>query len=75
MRCYFNLVNGHEKILDDVGIEVSDLETATAEALRAIGELRQEEDGAAEEWAGWRLEVVCPEGNVLCSLPLNATLH
>ena len=26
MRCYFHLVNSHEEILDDEGLEVSDLE-------------------------------------------------
>jgi hypothetical protein len=38
MRCYFHLVNCHETILDDTGIEVSDLEVAKAEARKAIAE-------------------------------------
>ena len=36
MRCYFHLVNGHETIPDDIGIEVSDLATAQDMALQAI---------------------------------------
>jgi hypothetical protein len=75
MRCFFHLVNGHEAIMDDIGIEVPDLETAKAQALKAIGELRQEDDGASDEWDGWRLDIVCPEGNTLYSVDLNTTLH
>ena len=75
MRCYFHLVNCHETILDDIGLEVSDLEMAKAEARKAIAELRQEDDEASENWSGWRLDIVCPEGNLLQSLDLNITLH
>lgn len=41
-RCYFHLVNGHEIILDDNGIEVPDLATAEEMALHAIDDLRNE---------------------------------
>ena len=75
MRCYFHLVNCHETILDDTGIEVSDLEVAKAEARKAIAELRQEDDEASENWSGWRLNIVSPEGNLLHSEDLNVTLH
>ena len=57
MRCYFHLVNCHETILDDTGIEVSDLEVAKAEARKAIAELRQEDDETGEDWSGWRLHL------------------
>jgi hypothetical protein len=75
MRWFFHLVNGHEIILDDIGIEVPDLETAKAEAQQAISELRQEYDVAIDDWAGWRLDIVCPEGTLLYSFPLSKTLH
>ena len=75
MRCYFHLVNDDETLLDDTGVEVADLETAKAEALKAISELRQEVDEEIEDWSGWRLDIVCSEGNVLFSMPLNKTLH
>jgi len=74
MRCYFHLVSAHEEILDNSGVEVADLETARDWALTTIGELRQEADGA-DDWAGWRLDIVCPEGDVMCSLPLTVMLH
>jgi hypothetical protein len=75
MRCFFHLVNGQETILDDTGIEVADLETAKVQAHKAIGELRQEDGGASEDWSGWRLDIVCPTGRLLHSLDLNIILH
>jgi hypothetical protein len=75
MRCFFHLVNGQETILDDTGVEVADLETAKVQARKAITELRQDDDSALEDWSGWRLDIVCPEGNLLHSLDLVVTLH
>jgi hypothetical protein len=75
MRCFFHLVNGQETILDDTGIEVADLETAKVQARKAIAELRQDDEDALEDWSGWRLDIVCPEGNLLHSLDLVVTLH
>jgi hypothetical protein len=75
MRCFFHLVNGREAILDEAGIEVADLETAKLQALKAITELRQEVDGANDEWNGWRLDIECPAGSVLYSIGLDVVLH
>ena len=75
MRCYFHLVNGAETLLDDTGVEVADLETAKAQARKAISELRQDTDEANEDWDGWRLDIVCPEGTLLHSIPLTVILH
>ena len=43
MKCYFNLVNGSERIADQEGIEVRDIEQAHAQAVKAIAELREED--------------------------------
>ena len=75
MRCFFHLVNGHDTLLDDTGVEVPSLEVAKAHARTAIGELQQEDDGAAADWRGWRLDIVCPKGSLLHSLPLQAVFH
>ncbi|GEO18634.1 DUF6894 family protein [Microvirga aerophila] len=75
MRRFFHLVNGQETILDDTGVEVADLETAKAQARKAIAELRQDDQDALEDWSGWRLDIVCPEGSLLHSLDLVTTLH
>lgn len=68
MRCFFNLVSEFETIADDVGIEVEDLATARSEALKAIQELRLENEEG--DWLGWRLEVVSATGGHLYSVDL-----
>jgi hypothetical protein len=75
MRCYFHLVTSHEQILDEEGIEVSNVEDAKAQALSAVNELRQEYAGAIEDWSGWRLDIVDSEGRFLHSIQLIETLH
>jgi hypothetical protein len=75
MRCFFHLVNDHEEIVDNTGIEVQDLESAKVEALLAITELRHEIGAEIEDWSGWRLDIVCREGTLLHSLLLNNTVH
>jgi hypothetical protein len=75
MRCYFHLVNSHEEILDDEGIEVSDLEDAKAQARLAIDDIRQEAIDVGASWKGWRLDIADPSGRVLASLCLEPTRH
>ena len=75
MRCFFHLVSNHDEIVDDAGIEVHDLESAKAHALIAIEELRAEIGAEADDWSGWRLDIVCPHGTLLHSMPLMETLH
>jgi hypothetical protein len=73
MRCFFHLVNGQQAILDEIGMMVSDLEAAKAEALTAISELRQEHEGTSnEDWKGWALNVVCRDGSLLYSIDLDS---
>ena len=75
MRSYFHLVNSHEVIPDDTGIDVSDLEAMQFFAQQAIEDMRGEVIELGESWQGWRLEVVCPAGHVLLSVPLEPTLN
>ncbi|MPR12115.1 DUF6894 family protein [Microvirga tunisiensis] len=75
MRCYFHLVNSHEELIDDEGVEVSNLESAKTQALTAVNELRREYGGVIEDWSGWHLNIVCPEGTLLHSFPLATALH
>ena len=75
MRCYFHLVNSHEEILDNEGIEVSDLEAAKAQALVAIEDIREEAIQAGASWQGWRLEITDPSGRVLACLSLEPMRH
>jgi hypothetical protein len=75
MRCYFNLIDGYERILDLDGIEVSNLDQARLQAVKAIEELLEEDDGISEDWRSWTLEVTNEDGRVLFSIPLNGILH
>jgi hypothetical protein len=75
MRCYFHLVNSHEEILDEEGIQVSDLEDAKAQALAAIHELRRDLNEEIADSSSWHLDIVCSNGALLYSIPLAQTLH
>jgi hypothetical protein len=75
MRCYFHLVNSHEEILDDEGIEVSDLKDAKVQAMQAIDDLRKEAIEVGASWRGWRLDIADRSGRVLASICLEPTQH
>lgn len=75
MHCFFHLVHTHERILDETGIEVSDLEAAHYQAIKAIQELRQEGEDEEVDWRGWQLEVTDAAGNVLLAIPLDTAQH
>lgn len=75
MHCYFHLVHTHERIQDEAGIEVSDLEAAHYQALKAIQELRQEGEAEDVDWRDWQLEVTDEAGNILLSIPLDTVAH
>ena len=75
MRCFFHLVSNHDEIVDNAGIEVQDLESAKLQALVAIEELRAEIGNEADDWSGWRLEIVCPLGTLLHSMKLTEAMH
>jgi hypothetical protein len=75
MRCYFHLVNSHEEILDEKGIEVSDFESMECFALQALHEIREQAIQLGASRQGWRLEVVDQAGSVLLTIPLDPTLQ
>ncbi len=71
-RYYFHLTNGEAVIRDEEGTEVSSMQTALISAMEMIEELRTEDPSAAEEWQGWRLEIVDASGRTVHTLPLDA---
>ncbi|MFC5481481.1 DUF6894 family protein [Microvirga aerilata] len=75
MRCYFHLVSDHDQILDDEGVEVSDLESARAQALMAVSELQHELGGIVDDWSGWHLRILSSEGRLLYSFPILKSPH
>ena len=56
MRCYFHLVRGSKVVRDAVGVEVADTEHLEAEIAQAIREVEGEDDPAASDWSGWRVQ-------------------
>ena len=71
MRCYFHLVSYHDAIIDETGVEVTDLQVAEAEALKAIQDLWEEDPQAGEDWHTWHLNVTDQNGHVFLSIPLD----
>ncbi len=72
MHCFFHLLSGDDAIIDDQGLEISDLHEAEVQALMAIQEVRQEVDSIDEDLKGWHLHVVDGAGVILMSIPLDA---
>jgi hypothetical protein len=72
VRVYFHLRSAQDEIFDPEGLEVSDLQEARVQAIRAIEELRQEDPSAARDWSGWTLTVADGSGVVLFSLDLDS---
>jgi hypothetical protein len=70
-RYYFNLTDGFEVILDEIGIEVSDDRAAMIQAFEAIEELRREADASPDEWTGWWLNIMDDSGRLVHSLALD----
>lgn len=66
MRYYFHLSTGREIVLDDCGLERSDLDEVRIEVMQAIEELRDENPFA--NWDGWRFDVTDATGSRLFSV-------
>jgi hypothetical protein len=71
-RYYFNLTDGDAMIRDEEGIMASSLQAAIVSALEAVEELRAHDPLHADEWQGWRLEIVDASGQAVQSIPLDA---
>jgi hypothetical protein len=69
---YFHLRSAHDVIFDLEGLEVSDLQEARVQAIRALEEVRQEDASAVRDWSGWTLTVADARGTVLFSLDLDS---
>ena len=75
MRCFFHLLGPEgAELLDEVGVEVSSLDDARTEALKAMAELRAESPGSLGEWNGWVLRIVDDRNSTLADLSLSMIL-
>jgi hypothetical protein len=70
-RYYFHLVNQHDAVPDEDGLELIDLAKAGDEILLAVQEFRRENPPAADGWRGWRLNVADGSGAVVFSISLD----
>jgi hypothetical protein len=70
-RYYFHLTNDEALIRDEEGTEVSSMQSALISAMEMIEELRAENPSEADEWQGWRLEIVDAYGRTVYTMPLD----
>jgi hypothetical protein len=71
-RYYFNLTDGATMIRDEEGILACSLQAAVVSAMEAVEELRAQDPSHADEWQGWRLEIVNASGQAVQAIPLDA---
>jgi hypothetical protein len=70
-RYYFNLTDGETMIRDEEGIVACSLQAAAVSAMEAVEELRAQDPSHADEWRGWRLEIVDASGQAVQAIPLD----
>ena len=77
MRYYFNFKDG-QTMLDDEGMELSDMDEVKTEAARSSGEMLREIHNpkfwAGEPWVLWVTDQPNGGGNTLMTLTFNARL-
>ena len=74
MRCHFDLVDAHQTLSDDQGVEVADVDEARTLARDAIREAIQDGDLNIAYCPGWRLEARDASGTVLFTIGLDTLL-
>ncbi len=75
MRCFFNLVEAHQTLVDEKGVEVEDVEEARSIALKVAREMLDQNQSRIDGWQGWRLEATDGSGTVLFTIRLYALLN
>jgi hypothetical protein len=66
---YFHLNDGKKMILDDVGRELPDRNTARQEAIKDIADIRIGRfEMIAHQWTGWSLTICDHDGHPLETL-------
>ena len=68
-RFYFDLTNGSVTLLDDKGVEASDIDEAIAEAQVVLEEMRKAEE-TSESAGEWNLIIRDEGGVTLKTLPI-----
>ena len=75
MRCHFNLVDRHQTLVDEDGVEVASIDRAHTLALEVAREILAQDPARIESWHGWRLEATDRSGAVLFTIRLDAPVN
>ena len=75
MRVYLDLQGPQHTLPDVHGVEVPDLHQARRVAFELIQQLREEDPSLAQDWSGWRLNVVDAAGVILFAVNLGAVVQ
>jgi hypothetical protein len=73
MRYFLRFSDGSRVLADERGVLLPEIDhtRARAEMVQALEELLQEDDRAADAWAGWRMELANASGEVLFAINLD----
>ena len=74
MWCYFNLVDGHQTLLDHQGVEVEDVDLAHRLAVEVAVEMIRTGEADIAGWRGWRVEATDALGALLFTISLDTLL-
>jgi hypothetical protein len=74
MRCYFNLVNSGQFILDPEGIEIGDAQALHSQVAEAVEEFCLRNGLTAKASNGWQFQVTDESGSILFTLDLGSVL-
>ena len=74
MRLYFHLVNSDEKILDNEGVDISNLDEARTQALETVAQFAASGEIGPESLTAWRLEATDSSGAVAFTINLDSSL-
>ena len=72
-RFYFNLVSGHTRIADRVGLEAREDAVMSDAVFQVIAE-RWPGTGDGSVWSGWMVEVTDGDGRILRTVSLDDCL-
>jgi hypothetical protein len=73
MRYFLRFSDGSRVLADERGVLLPEIDhtRARAEMVQALEELLQDDDRAADAWAGWRMELANASGEVLFAINLD----
>jgi hypothetical protein len=71
-RYFFNVQNGNDTYIDEIGDDLPDDHAAWSEATRSAGESLRDLDGRLQPGKEWRMEVMAEERGLLYVIEVKA---